>query len=186
MKSVLAGVSLAALVGAAASADVTYTLTNETILGGNLTRAFEAGELQGTLTGASINVTLNASTNSTNASDLCIYLPPIGPLPLAFGGALQVGGYSPFNASQRYYWPNGDSSAPGTTSIGSVSFTSPINFSGGASDFAVWIGNGYFGAGSGNSGTWTGSVTLHGVNQVPAPGALALLGLAGLATRRRR
>ncbi len=51
------------------------------------------------------------------------------------------------------------------------------------SDLNVWIGNGYSFAGS--SGTWTGTVTLHGVN-VPAPGAIALLGLAGLTARRRR
>jgi MYXO-CTERM domain-containing protein len=48
----------------------------------------------------------------------------------------------------------------------------------------VWIGNGYGAAGT--SGTWTGTVTLHGVDFVPAPGAAALLGLAGLASRRRR
>ncbi|NCF41254.1 MAG: PEP-CTERM sorting domain-containing protein, partial [Planctomycetia bacterium] len=35
-------------------------------------------------------------------------------------------------------------------------------------------------------GTWNGTFTLFGVNLVPAPGALALLGMAGLAGRRRR
>jgi len=49
---------------------------------------------------------------------------------------------------------------------------------------SVYLGNGY-GAG-GTSGTWTGTITLLGVNAVPAPGAMALLGLAGLAGRRRR
>jgi len=49
---------------------------------------------------------------------------------------------------------------------------------------SVWIGNGYGAAGT--SGTWTGTITLIGVNAVPAPGAIALLGLAGLAGRRRR
>jgi len=181
MKTVLAGVSLAALVGAAASADVTYSFTNQTWAGFAFTDAFAAGTLQGSLTGASINVTLNASTSWTYADDLCIY---VGPNPIAMGGALQCGGFSNLNAGQRYFWPNGASSAPGTTSVGSVSFTSAINFSGGASDLTVWVGNGY--GAQGTSGTWTGSVTLQGVSQVPAPGALALLGLAGLATRRRR
>jgi xanthosine utilization system XapX-like protein len=48
---------------------------------------------------------------------------------------------------------------------------------------SVWIGNGY--GATGTSGTWTGTITLIGVN-VPAPGAIALLGLAGLVGRRRR
>ena len=183
MKTVLAGVSLAALVGAAASADVTYSFTNQTWTGFQFNEAFAAGTLQGSLTGASINVTLNAATGYTYADDLCVY---VAPTPLAMGGALQVAGsYSTsLGAGQSYAWPNGASSAPGTTSVGSVSFTNAINFSGGASDLSVWLGNGY--NGGGNTGNWTGSVTLHGVNQVPAPGALALLGLAGLATRRRR
>jgi hypothetical protein len=47
---------------------------------------------------------------------------------------------------------------------------------------SIWIGNGYGAAGT--SGTWTGTITLIGV--VPAPGAVALLGLAGLTGRRRR
>ena len=181
MKTVLAGVSLAALVGAAASADVTYSFTNQTWTGFNFNEAFAAGTLTGSLSGASINVTLNASTSFTYADDLCIY---VGPNPIATGGALQCGGFSNLGASQRYFWPNGGSPAPGTTSVGTVSFTSAINFSGTASDLTVWVGNGYGAAGT--SGTWTGTVTLIGVSQVPAPGALALLGLAGLATRRRR
>jgi len=181
MKTVLAGVSLAALVGAAASADVTYSFTNQTWAGFAFNPAFAAGTLQGSLTGASINVTLNASTFDTYADDLCLY---VGANPIALGGALQVGGFSNLQASQRYSWPNGGSSAPGTTSVGSVSFTSAVNFSGSTSDLTVYVGNGYGAAGT--SGTWTGSITLIGVSQVPAPGALALLGLAGLATRRRR
>jgi uncharacterized protein (TIGR03382 family) len=34
--------------------------------------------------------------------------------------------------------------------------------------------------------TWPGSITLIGVDVIPAPGAVALLGLAGLVGRRRR
>jgi len=181
MKTVLASAALSAIVGAAASADVTYSFTNQTWTGFNFSQAFAAGTLQGSLTGASINVTLNASTSFTYADDLCIYA---GPNPINTGGALQCGGFSTLSAAQRYFWPNGASSAPGTTSVGTVNFTSAVNFSGSASDLTVWVGNGYGAAGT--SGTWTGSITLIGVNQVPAPGALALLGLAGLAGRRRR
>jgi MYXO-CTERM domain-containing protein len=57
-------------------------------------------------------------------------------------------------------------------------------FSGSAADPKIWLGNGY--GASGTSGTWTGSITLIGVNAVPAPGAVALLGVAGLAAGRRR
>jgi hypothetical protein len=60
----------------------------------------------------------------------------------------------------------------------------PIVFSGSAADPIIWLGNGY--GASGTSGTFTGTITLIGVNAVPAPGAIALLGLAGLAGRRRR
>ena len=50
---------------------------------------------------------------------------------------------------------------------------------------SVWIGNGYGAAGT--SGTWSGTLTLIGVTEnVPAPGAIALVGLAGLVGRRRR
>ena len=185
MKTVLAStVAVAALVSAA-SADVVVSFTNQTWTGFNfsdLTAAY--GGFTGTLTGVSVNATLNASTNFTYADDLCVY---VDVFPLGFDGLLQIGGFSDLNAADRYSWPNGGSGAPGTTSIGTVSLASNLTFTGNAGvDGTVWIGNGY-GAG-GTSGTWTGTVTLHGVDAVPvpAPGAMALLGVAGLAARRRR
>ena len=49
---------------------------------------------------------------------------------------------------------------------------------------AFYLANGWSSSG-GTTSSFT--VTLHGINAVPAPGALALLGLAGIAgTRRRR
>ncbi len=179
MKNFVLGASLVTLVGAAASADVTFSFANQTWTGFNFSEAYAANSLSGTLTGASINATLNASVSYTYADDLCVY---VAGTPLATGGALQCGGYSNLSAGQRYFWPNGGSSAPGTTSIGTVNFTTGIDMTG--SSNSVWIGNGYGAAGT--SGTFTGSITLHGVNAVPAPGALALLGLAGFAGRRRR
>jgi len=117
--------AIAAGVATTASADVTYTLTNQTFTGFN---------------------------------------------------------FSNLLAAQRYVWPNGASSAPGTSVSGTVTLITALNLTG--SDLNVWIGNGYGAAGT--SGTWSGTVTLHGVSVVPAPGAIALLGLAGLAGRRRR
>jgi len=186
MKFTLAAGSMAAVIASAASADITVTLTNQTFAGFNFNQFvdYTTTNIVGTLTGASINVTLNASTNYTYADDLCVY---VDVLPLSGGGLLQIGGFSNLSAAQRYFWPNGGSSAPGTTSVGSVNLTTALAFTGNAAvDGTVWIGNGY-GAG-GTSGTWTGTVTLIGVDAVPvpAPGAMALLGVAGLAARRRR
>jgi hypothetical protein len=181
MKTVLASTVAAAALVSAASADVTVTFTNQTWTGFNftdLTAAF--GGFSGTLTGVSVNATLNASTNYTYADDLCVY---VDAAPLSTGGLLQVGGFSNLSATQRLSWANGGSSAPGTTVIDSKS-VNPIVFSGSAADPIIWLGNGY--GASGTSGTFTGTVTLIGVNAVPAPGAIALLGLAGLAGRRRR
>ena len=179
MKTAFLGASLAAIVGSVATADVTYSFTNQTWTGFNFTEAYTAGGLSGTLTGATVNATLNASTSYTYADDLAVY---VAGSPLALGGALQCGGYSNLNAAQRYYWANGGSSAPNTTVTGTVNFTTGINMTG--STNSVWIGNGYGAAGT--SGTFTGSITLLGVTAVPAPGAIALVGLAGLVGRRRR
>jgi len=179
MKTVFAIGALTAAVASAASADVTYTLTNQTFTGFNFNEAYAAGSLTGTLTGASVNATLNASTNYTYADDLCIY---VAGSPLALGGMLQCGGFSNLNATQRYSWANGGSNAPGTPVSGTVNFTTGINMATNPT-MSVWIGNGYGAAGT--SGTWTGTITLIGVS-VPAPGAIALLGLAGLVGRRRR
>ena len=180
MKTVLfAGVAAAALVSAS-MADVTYTMTNQTWTGFNFGEAYFAASLTGTLTGASVNATLNSSTNYTYADDLCIY---VAGSPLAFGGMLQCGGFSSLTATQRYYWANGGSSTPGTTVTGTVNFITGINMAANPT-MSVWIGNGYGAAGT--SGTWTGTITLIGVTAVPAPGAIALLGLAGLVGRRRR
>jgi MYXO-CTERM domain-containing protein len=181
MKTVLASTVAAAALISAASADVVVSFTNQTWTGFNfsdLTAAY--GGFTGTLTGVSVNATLTASTAFTYADDICVY---VDPAPLGTGGLLQVGGFSNLSATQRLFWANGASSAPGTTVIDSKS-VNPIVFSGSAADPKIWLGNGYGAAGT--SGTWTGSITLIGVDAVPAPGAIALLGLAGLAGRRRR
>ena len=179
MKTAFLGASLAAIVGSVATADVTYSFTNQTWTGFDFTEAYLAGGLAGTLTGATVNATLNASVAYTYADDLTVY---VAGSPLALGGALQCGGFSNLNAAQRYSWANGGSSTPGTTVTGTVNFTTALNMTG--STNSVWIGNGYGAAGT--SGTWTGSITLLGVSAVPAPGAIALVGLAGLVGRRRR
>jgi hypothetical protein len=182
-KTLLASAVAAASVAGAASADITVTLTSQTFAGFEFAELLSPGEyIAGVFTGASIDVVLEASTSFTYADDLCIY---VDVLPLSTGGLLQVGGFSNLLASQRYFWPNGGSSAPGTTSVGTVNFDTPLFIDQALEGApAIWIGNGYGAAGT--SGTWSGTLTLHGLNYVPAPGAAALLGLAGFASRRRR
>ena len=179
MKISAIGASLAVVVASVASADVTYTFTNQTWTGFNFTEAYAAGTLTGTLTGVRVNATLNASSNYTYADDLCVYMDAA---PLSLGGLLQVGGFSNLSALQRYSWANGGSDAPGTPVSGTVNFTTGINMATNPTQ-SIWVGNGYGAAGT--SGTWTGTITLLGVN-VPAPGAVALLGLAGAIGGRRR
>ena len=181
MKKIALVAGLAAAVAGTASADVTYTFTNQTWAGFQFTDLSTAyGGFTGTLTGVSVAATLNASTDYTYADDLCVY---VDVAPLSTGGLLQVGGFSNLNALQRLSWASGGSSAPGTTVISTKSVNA-ISFSGTSADATIWLGNGY--GTSGTSGTWTGSITLIGVDVVPAPGAIALVGLAGLAGRRRR
>jgi hypothetical protein len=156
------GLAAASLAGAA-SADITVPLADFVATGFQFfdVEGANPGEfIFGNLTGASVNAVLTASTNFTYADDLCIY---VDVLPLSNGGLLQCGGFSNLSASQRYFWPNGGSSAPGTVVSGTVNFASSIFIDQALLDAPrVWIGNGY--GASGTSGTWTGTVTLHGLD----------------------
>ena len=182
MKISAIGASVAVVVASVASADVTYTFENVTWTGFNFTEAFGAGTLTGSITAVKANATLNASVDYTYADDLCIY---VAYSPLAFGGLLQAGGFSNLQASQRVFWTNGGSSTPGTVVSNTRLLTTAISMAANPNAI-VWVGNGYGAAGT--SGTWTGTITLVGVNlaPVPAPGAVALLGLAGAIGGRRR
>ena len=176
--SLACGVAVA-LVSSAASADFVITLENFSATGFQFSQAVAPGMLIGTLTGVSVQATLTASTFFTYADDLCVY---VDVLPLSTQGLVQVGGYSDLGAQQRYFWPNGASADIGTAVSGQAMFATGVNM--GTPNLAVWVGNGY--GASGTSGTWSGTITLHGVSAVPAPGAIALLALAGFVGRRRR
>lgn len=186
--SIVAAAVAASLSGGAA-ADITFSFNESTWAGFSFTQVFgpTAGPggqpqlLVGTLTGVSVNATLNGTAGDTFANDLCVYVrrPPLGPF-----GLVQVGGFSNLNAQQRYSWANGDSDEIGTTVIDTRMLVTPLTFAGTSADPAVWLGNGW--GGTGSSGTWTGSITLIGVSVVPAPGALALVSASLLVTQRRR
>jgi hypothetical protein len=146
-------------------ASITFTMTNQTFTGFNFSQAvdYTQGYITGTLTSVSVNATLNASVAYTYADDLAVY---VKIEPINTGGFLQVGGFSNLNATQRYSWANGGSSAAGTTVVDTRTLTTPLTFTGDkAVDGAIWVGNGYRAAGT--SGTWTGTVTLNGVNFIP-------------------
>jgi hypothetical protein len=181
-RAVLAAIFGLAPVGV--QADITISLINQVYTGFNFIPINQTvGQVTGTLTGASVNVTLNASTNFTYGDDLAIY---VDILPLGTGGLLQIGGFSNLSATQRYTWPNGGSSAPGTTTIATVNLTTPLVFTGNeAVDGTIHVGNGYGAAGT--SGTWSGTITLHGVDAaatpgtpVPEAGTAGALGMAAL------
>ena len=149
----------AVAVGQAAVADVTYTFVNKTFAGWQFDLMSAAGELQGTLTGASIDVLLNESIAYTYADDLCVYLDAGS---FATGGALQIGGFSTLAATQRLQWGCSDKAWPPVCSR-TVTLYAPISLTG--SNLNVWIGNGY--SYPQTSGTWTGTITLHGVSTHP-------------------
>ena len=186
VRPVILGSALACSAVNTARADIIINLNslpgNGTYNGFVFDQALAPGSFFGTLTSVSNNVTLNASTNFTYADDLAIY---VAGSPLALGGLLQVGGFTNLNATQRYSWSNGGSSTPGTTSIGTVSLTTPLTFNSGTNaNQAIWIGNGYGAADT--SGTWTGNLTLHGLTAgaapaaVPEPSSLAILGVGAV------
>ena len=125
-KTLLASAVAAASLAGAASADITVPLADFVATGFQFfdVEGANPGEfIFGNLTGASVNAVLTASTNYTYADDLCIY---IDVLPLSTGGLLQCGGFSSLSASQRYFWPTGGSSAPGTVVSGTVNFATSI------------------------------------------------------------
>ena len=91
MKLRLSGLILASIsAGHTAHAAITYTFTNKTWTGFDLTQALAAGSFTGTLTAVSVDATLNASSAYTYADDICVYVN--GPV-LALGGLVQVGGF---------------------------------------------------------------------------------------------
>ena len=196
VRRVLLGSVLACGAVNAAHADMIINLnslpSNGTYAGFNFDMALAPGSFSGTLTSVSNNVTLTASTLYTYADDLAIY---VAPVPFAGGGMLQVGGFSNLGAGESKTWSNGGASAVGTTSIGTVAITTPITFNSSTNSAqAIWIGNGYGAAGT--SGTWTGTLTLHGLTannppappaSVPEPSTFGLLGFGavGLFLRKR-
>ena len=172
MNALLVGVASAGLFASAATADVDYAFDGLAAAGFNFFQ--QGGPLQGEITGYSGEFILNSpGENFTYCDDLCILIANEDFTEVV----LQIGGYS-IISPEYYTWDQGGSSAAGTLGGGSGTLSTAID----ATGYYAYIGNGY---GGGGIGDWTGSVQLTG-SVIPAPGALAMLGLAGLCARRRR
>jgi MYXO-CTERM domain-containing protein len=171
--TILGAVAAASLAGAA-SADINLTFENFIAAGTQFSPA-SMDTLSGSIDSALGAFTLNSGENFTWADDLTVMIANDDLSELH----MQIGGYSDFGATHRFTWPTGASGDPGTAAGGTVDIGG-IDVTG----YKLWLGNGYA---SGGPGDWTGAIDLVGsVSYVPAPGALALLGLAGVSARRRR
>jgi MYXO-CTERM domain-containing protein len=98
-----------------------------------------------------------------------------------------------YGGSPGYVWTGGITSAAGASTVGGSYTVSGITGSSyiASYGFAASASFGFMAYSSWNDGTGLAAGTLSGtgwinVEAVPAPGAIALLGLAGLAGRRRR
>ncbi|MBX3354163.1 MAG: hypothetical protein KF724_00515 [Phycisphaeraceae bacterium] len=176
MKKVLIAASTVLVAAAAANADVVVTIPGTHVLAGGQGVTVETTPLIGTLTGIIVKFNYSNAAGGSWAAD-------IG----ATVGNLQWGGYDIFvNGANDY---QGETGAPNSGS--NVNFASAVlGLLSAAPSYnnttaIVGVGNGYSFAGS--SATLSDvEITLKGVDKIPAPGALALLGLAGVVGRRRR
>ena len=172
-KSGLIGFGAAVALTSMAAADYTLNLGNFTLTGNQSVTTTEL--LGGVMTGFTISFDYVGNTGGSWASDMVFAITPPGV------GGTAWGGYN-----TQFGLPNNGGTwafdGPGSEASGSYTDTKTF-VAGGGTAWNFLIGNG-----------WTTSpavsynnvvVTLHGAI-VPAPGAFALLGLAGLAGSRRR
>jgi hypothetical protein len=172
----LLGAAAAATAATFAGADIDLDFTDFTAAGSQFTIQGAGLALDGVLDTADGAFTLVVEGQSyTWADDLCVMIANEDLSDLL----VQIGGYSDYGAASKFSWLFGSAGAAGTEAGGLVDIGG-IDVSG----YYLWLGNGY---GGGGDGVWTGTINLGGsIVHVPAPGALALLGLGGLVTRRRR
>lgn len=184
--------SLSAAIAENAHADVTVNFSRLSIGAYeyiDLTTLYSGFAATGTLTGVRACLTLNDSAGLVDCNEFSVY---IDSPPLSTGGLLQIGQYINLSAAQRYFWQTGGSSLAGTTMDETVTLTSAIYVP--ADDPTTLGPRIYFGCNNINAGgIWSGSVTFFGLDGydggdpcVPAPGAIAVLALGGLARRHRR
>ena len=174
-----AGVSVAAISGAAV-ADVSVSIPAQALTGGQ-GHAVDLGPVSGTVTAILYTyVWENSTGDSSWASDMMFGLSVNDSFGLSMGGynmsMSSISGVT--NSSWTYLGGISGSPSDGSYSgfFGSLSFTM-------SGTGTAWLANGW----NGSAGTFTSAeLTFVGLNAVPAPGALALLGLAGVAGVQRR
>lgn len=145
--------------------------------------------LIGTLTAVQADFVMDAQTGGVWNSDLAIFITNQNDIQLAANGGsglLQVGGFSAtWGAAERHVWGAGDNTNLGESLQVEIILDNPITFNGDASDPNVMLGNLWD---STSSGTWTGTITMIGVSQIPEPSTFLALSVAcmGLGLMRRR
>ena len=176
----LIGVAAVTALGSAATADIDINFEDVTYNGLQVFKQ-NVNPLEGFLDSVTGSFVLNNGTGTTYASDLIVVIANEDLTDIY----VQIGAHDlDINATYVYEWEYGEDDAPGTTGGGFVN-TSLSGVGHDVTDYYLWVGNG-FGM-QWESGTWSGSISLEGsIDYVPAPGVLALLGIAGLASRRRR
>lgn len=177
MKIALCAGALVAAVAASASADTAISLGNNSLAGG-ASNSYTFN-LSGSLSDFSLAFNYVDGNSASWASDMIIQIIDPNGVNKYWGGTNVVPAGSTFVA----FWSFDGS---GSTASGPYSDTS--NLTSGLSGSGTWtfkIWNGWTGA-TNPCGYNDVSLNLIGVSAVPAPGAVALLGLAGLVGRRRR
>ena len=173
-KSVTVGVAAAALISGVAMAD--YDLEFE-LSGPGGNNVDSTALLEGDLAGIGFDVNFINEGGFTWAGDLLLTI--IDPN----GVGMQFGGFDidPGLPNAGDFPADWDSDVSGNYTYATSVETMGL---GGAGVWSFSIIDGYT---QGEvTDYWDGVITLEGVSVVPAPGALALLGIAGIAGRRRR
>ena len=157
-----------------AQADINITMDDDVYGGGSFA---SMGAVSGSVTSAYGDFTLNYGSNWTYANDITLLFV------VGSDVVLQIGGWTTWTVGggnlSKITW-SGSGSSSGATGGGWTSPAAAVNVDGGT----LLMGNGYS---SGGASSWSGTIDVYGASYaVPAPGALALLGLAGIASRRRR
>jgi hypothetical protein len=169
-----AGASAAAI-GGAAAADITVNIGSTSLLGGEYTTV-SLGSVSGAVTSIGYRYVWENSTGDSSWGSDMIFGASDG-----FNG-VSIGGYNGYlssivgGSSSMWTFGGGITGSPTDGSYSGLNVLSSAVSMSGIADAS-------------SAGTVTSvELTFYGLNAVPAPGALALLGLAGLAggTRRRK
>jgi len=145
--------------------------------------------LVGTLTAVEADFVIDGGGGGIWANDLGVMISNQTSVSLAANGGVgifQAGGNNQWGAAEHKVWGAGvgNSGAPGTPVVATVALDIPITFNGNAGDPNILLAHLW---NSNSNGTWTGSITLVGVNAIPEPSAfLALAVCGGIGFLRRR